>query len=195
MRLAMFASGTGSNVEAILQAVRSGTLEAEPALVFSDQPEAPVLEKARDYGIDTHTFKPRDFASKQHYEEELLQLLKQYHVDWVALAGYMRLLGPTLVTAYDQRIVNIHPSLLPAFPGLDAIGQALEAEVNETGVTIHYVDDGMDTGAVIRQETVPIAEGDMKDSLAKKVQSVEHRLYPQTLQQLLKDRSEGVHHK
>lgn len=186
MRIALFASGTGSNVESILEAIREGEINAVPAFVFSDRPDASVLEKAKRYEVPTHTFQPQDFDNKQHYEESLLQLLGKYDVQWVILAGYMRLLGATIVEPYAHRIVNIHPSLLPAYPGLDAVGQALDAGAEETGVTIHYVDAGMDTGAVIRQKAVPITTDDTKDSLGEKIKQVEHQLYPETLQQLLR---------
>ncbi|AXF57526.1 phosphoribosylglycinamide formyltransferase [Salicibibacter kimchii] len=192
MKIALFASGSGSNVEAILQAIRAETLYTTPAFVFSDRPNAPVLEKAKRYGVSTHMFRPRDFDSKQQYEESLLQLLDNYDVQWVVLAGYMRLLGATIVEPYTHRIVNIHPSLLPAFPGLDAVGQALGAGVEKTGVSIHYVDAGMDTGEIIQQETVPITSEDTKTSLEEKIKRVEHQLYPETLQQLFEERSKGV---
>ncbi|MBB6450833.1 phosphoribosylglycinamide formyltransferase-1 [Geomicrobium halophilum] len=186
MRIALFASGTGSNVEAILQAVQETKLEADPVFVFSDRSDARVLEKAKNYEVQTYSFRPRDFDNKQRYEEALLKLLEKNQVDWVILAGYMRLLGPTLLEPYENRIVNIHPSILPAFPGIDAIGQALEAEADQTGVTVHYVDAGMDTGQVIRQETVAIDAWETKESLAKKVQKIEHRMYPETLQCMFK---------
>ncbi|QQK75352.1 phosphoribosylglycinamide formyltransferase [Salicibibacter cibarius] len=186
MRIALFASGTGSNVESILEAIREGKIDVVPAFVFSDRPDASVLEKAKRYEVPAHTFQPRDFESKQQYEESLLQLLENYGVQWVILAGYMRLLGATIVEPYAHQIVNIHPSLLPAYPGLDAVGQALDAGADETGVTIHYVDAGMDTGTVIRQKAVPITADDTKDSLGEKIQQVEHQLYPETLQQLFR---------
>ncbi|QQK79320.1 phosphoribosylglycinamide formyltransferase [Salicibibacter cibi] len=186
MRIALFASGTGSNVESILKAIREQKIDAVPVFVFSDRPDASVLEKAKRYEVLTHTFQPRDFDSKQQYEESLLQLLEKNDVQWVILAGYMRLLGATIVEPYAHQIVNIHPSLLPAYPGLDAVGQALDAGAKETGVTIHYVDAGMDTGTVIRQKTVSITTDDTKKSLGEKIKQAEHQLYPETLQQLFR---------
>lgn len=186
MKIALFASGSGSNVEAILQVHEEKKFDAVPAFVFSDRPNAPVLDKAKRYGVPVHTFRPRDFDSKQQYEEALLHLLEKYDIQWVILAGYMRLLGATIVEPYARRIVNIHPSLLPEYPGLDAVGQALAAGAEETGVTIHYVDTGMDTGEVIRQKRVPITAGETKDSLEEKIKQVEHQLYPETLQNLFR---------
>ncbi|QDI92642.1 phosphoribosylglycinamide formyltransferase [Salicibibacter halophilus] len=186
MKIALLASGTGSNVEAILQAHEEKQFDAEPAFVFSDRPNASVLDKAKRYGVPVHTLRPRDFDSKQQYEEALLHLLEKYDIQWVILAGYMRLLGATIVEPYARRIVNIHPSLLPEFPGLDAVGQALNAGAEETGVTIHYVDAGMDTGEVIRQKRVPIMPGETNGSLEEKIKQVEHQLYPETLQNLFR---------
>ncbi|PAM96763.1 phosphoribosylglycinamide formyltransferase, partial [Flavobacterium sp. IR1] len=144
-RIAVFASGNGTNAQAIIDQAKSGVLECEVVLVVSDKPNAFALTRAKNAGIDTFSFKPSDFKNKESYESELVQKLKEKNVQLIALAGYMRLIGPTLLQAFEGRIVNIHPSLLPQFPGLDAIGQAMNAGVRETGVTIHLVDSGMDT--------------------------------------------------
>ncbi|WP_349730510.1 phosphoribosylglycinamide formyltransferase [Peribacillus frigoritolerans] len=183
-RLAVFASGNGSNFQSIAEAIKSGKLEAEICLVVCDREDAYVLERAKLENIDTFSFLAKNYSNKTEYEMEILEKLRQYEIEFIILAGYMRLIGQTLLQKYSQRIVNIHPSLLPSFPGKDAIGQAFDARVKETGVTVHYVDDGMDTGPVIAQKAVPILEGDTKDILQKRIQEMEHDLYPSVLQEL-----------
>ncbi|ADC49993.1 phosphoribosylglycinamide formyltransferase [Alkalihalophilus pseudofirmus OF4] len=182
-RIAVFASGNGTNAQAIIDQAKSGVLECEVVLVVSDKPNAFALTRAKNAGIDTFSFKPSDFKNKESYESELVQKLKEKNVQLIALAGYMRLIGPTLLQAFEGRIVNIHPSLLPQFPGLDAIGQAMNAGVRETGVTIHLVDSGMDTGPIIAQEKVLVDQDDTIETLTTKIQAVEHRLYPATLRE------------
>ncbi|MFE4707026.1 phosphoribosylglycinamide formyltransferase [Peribacillus simplex] len=183
-RLAVFASGNGSNFQSIAEAIKCGKLEAEICLVVCDREDAYVLERAKLENIDSFSFSAKNYSNKTEYESEILEKLRQYEIEFIILAGYMRLIGPTLLQKYSQRIVNIHPSLLPSFPGKDAIGQAFDAGVKETGVTVHYVDDGMDTGPVIAQKAVPILEGDTKDILQKRIQEMEHDLYPSVLQEL-----------
>ncbi|PYZ96558.1 phosphoribosylglycinamide formyltransferase [Alteribacter lacisalsi] len=181
MRIAVFASGTGSNFDAIVEASRQGSLDARVCLMVTDKPNAAVVGKARSYGIDVFAFSPYDYSSKRDYELEIVRELKERGCGFIALAGYMRLLGKTLLGAFEGRIVNIHPSLLPAFPGLDAIGQAMEAGAGETGVTVHFVDAGMDTGPVIAQVPVTIDKEDTRADVQRKIQQVEHALYPQTI--------------
>ncbi|MET3319277.1 UNVERIFIED_ORG: phosphoribosylglycinamide formyltransferase-1 [Peribacillus simplex] len=183
-RLAVFASGNGSNFQSIADAIKDGVLNAEICLVVCDREDAYVLERARLENIRTYSFSAKNYSSKVEFETEILEILRQLEVEFIILAGYMRLIGPTLLQAYSHRIVNIHPSLLPNFPGKDAIGQAFDARVEETGVTIHYVDDGMDTGPIIAQKTVPILAGDTKDILQIRIQETEHGMYPSVLQQL-----------
>jgi formyltetrahydrofolate-dependent phosphoribosylglycinamide formyltransferase len=182
--IAVFASGNGSNFQAIVEAVKGERLDAEIKLLVCDQPGAYVVERAKQAGIDYFEFRAKDYPDKQGFEGELLSKLKELQVEWVVLAGYMRIIGPTLLSAYEGRIINIHPSLLPAFPGKDAIGQALAAKVNVSGVTVHYVDEGMDTGPIIAQETVELTENDTDESFQKKIHQVEHQLYPAVLQML-----------
>src|SRR5699024_2907236 len=143
-----------------------------------DQPKAHVIGKAASYGIETIVFDPKEYNSKEQYEEEIIKKLKRANVDWIVLAGYMRIVGETLLKAYENRIINIHPSLLPSFPGVDAVGQALEAGVKVSGVTIHYVDEGIDTGPIISQEPVTVFEKDTNETLQQRIQQVEHVLYP-----------------
>lgn len=182
-KVAVFASGNGSNFQAIVDAVAQGELYAEVVAVVSDKPDAYVVERAKNAGISVIAHRPKDFPSKMQYEDVILQELLTRQVEWVVLAGYMRLIGDTLLMAYPNRILNIHPSLLPSFPGLDAIGQALKHGVKVTGVTVHFVDAGMDTGPVLAQQSVDI-EGCDREQAEQRIHAIEHGLYTKTLQQL-----------
>ncbi|MDT8862466.1 phosphoribosylglycinamide formyltransferase [Alkalihalobacillus sp. MEB130] len=190
-KVAIFASGSGTNAEAIMRAAQSNVLDAEVALIVTDKPKAKVIERAHAFDVPCFIADPKTYETKACFEQAIIDELGKREVTFVVLAGYMRLVGPTLLSAYEGRIVNIHPSLLPSFPGLDAIGQAFKAKVKVTGVTIHYVDAGMDTGEIIAQEPVRINEDDTVDSLQKKVQEVEHKLYPETIQTII-DRTKEV---
>lgn len=183
--LAVFASGTGSNFDAIQQAIEQGTLDADITLVVSDVPTSAVIGKANQKGLKTFVFNPQSYPDKRSFEIEIVEALQEAEADFIILAGYMRLVGPTLLHAYEGRIINIHPSLLPSFKGLDAIGQAFDAGVKITGVTIHYVDEGMDTGRIIAQAAVKVADTYGRDDLQRAIQAVEHQLYPATIQSLL----------
>lgn len=183
-KLAVFASGTGSNFDAIVSAIEKGELDADIALLVCDRVGASVIEKAQKHEIDTVVYTPKIFENKASYEMAILEDCRIRGVEFLVLAGYMRLIGPTLLQPYEGRIVNIHPSLLPAFPGKDAIEQALEKKVKVTGVTVHFVDDGMDTGPIIAQEAVTVEDGDTAEDVKRKIQAVEHHLYPQVIQSL-----------
>lgn len=185
MRIAVLASGNGSNFEAIAQAFEKQTIAGELVLVFSDKKTAYVLERAEKHQIPAFTFSPKDFLSKKEYEEALLDLLVDHQVDYLVLAGYMRLIGEGLLEAFPKRIINIHPSLLPAFPGLHGIEDAFDYGVKVTGVTIHYIDAGVDTGPIIAQECVPISATDTLESLTEKIHQTEHRLYPEVLAEII----------
>ncbi|WP_010529610.1 phosphoribosylglycinamide formyltransferase [Lentibacillus jeotgali] len=183
-RAAVFASGTGSNFRAIME---TDNLLCDVVLLVCDKPGAAVMEKAEKFGVPTFIVNPKDYGSKANYERVLLEKLHETDVTWIFLAGYMRIVGPTLLGEFPARIINIHPSLLPDFPGLDAIGQAYEANVGSTGVTVHYIDDGIDTGPIIAQEEVPVNLDDTKEQLTERIQQVEHKLYPQVIQELVKE--------
>jgi phosphoribosylglycinamide formyltransferase 1 len=186
MKIAVFASGTGSNFAAILESIHSKKINnVEVVLLVSDRPEALAVQKARDERIPVFTFLAKDYLNKQAYEVEILDELTQRKVDFIVLAGYMRLLGNVLLQAYDRKIINVHPSLLPAFAGKDAIGQALDYGVKVTGVTVHFVDEGMDTGPIIAQKAVIIDSDETRESLIKKIQEQEHRLLPEVIQRLV----------
>jgi phosphoribosylglycinamide formyltransferase-1 len=178
-KAAIFASGSGSNYEAIMRSQETAPWQdSEIALVVCDQPQAYVIERAKKWGTPTFVLSPKACESKVAYEQEILKKLQEADIDFIVLAGYMRLLGSTLLKPYMGRIVNIHPSLLPAFTGKDAIGQAIQYGVRVSGVTIHFVDEGMDTGPIIYQQAVDVSLDETKDTLAKKIQAVEHEAYP-----------------
>lgn len=184
MRFAILASGNGSNFEAIVTAYEAGDLHGELALVFSDKPDAYVLHRAKEHKVPTKTFTVKEHGGKAGYEKALLKMLKDEQIDYLVLAGYMRILGEELIAAFPEGIVNIHPSLLPSFPGLHGIKDAFEYGVKITGVTVHFVDKGVDTGPIIAQEAVTIDENETLDSLETKIHQVEHKLYPTVLKKL-----------
>ena len=182
LRIAVFASGQGSNFQAMVNAQQSGLLNsATIELLVCDKPEAPVVQRAVDAEVDTFVFRPKEYSSREEYELEILSELAQRQIDLIVLAGYMRLLTPTMVNPYTGRMINVHPSLLPAFPGKDAIGQALEYGVKLTGITVHFVDNGMDTGPIIAQQSLLIEAGDTADTLAARIHQIEQTLYPQVV--------------
>ncbi|WP_433938468.1 phosphoribosylglycinamide formyltransferase [Paenibacillus lautus] len=180
-RMAVFASGRGSNFQALVDAQQSGALGGEISILVCDKPQAPVVELAKAANVDVFAFQPKEYASKEDYEREIAAELQQRGVELIVLAGYMRLLSPSFVEFYNGRIINIHPSLLPAFPGKDAIGQALAYGVKMTGVTVHFVDGGMDTGPVIAQKAVEIKDGDTAEALAERIHAVEQKLYSEVV--------------
>ncbi|KGE19431.1 phosphoribosylglycinamide formyltransferase [Paenibacillus wynnii] len=181
-RIAVFASGQGSNFAALMDAQKEGNLGGgRIELLVSDKPEAPVAQRAKDAGIPTLLLRPKDFASRELYEAEIVAELQRLKIGLIVLAGYMRLITPVLLTPYSGRIINIHPSLLPAFAGKDAIGQALDYGVKLTGVTVHFVDGGMDTGPVIAQRCIAVEDNDTVDLLSKRIHKVEYELYPEVV--------------
>lgn len=182
-KIAIFASGSGSNFQAIQEAIERGELDAKIELVVTDKPNAFVVTRAEKFGIPVHAFLAKNYASKATYEKEIVEALHEKNVEWIVLAGYMRLIGETLLSAYSNRIVNIHPSLLPSFPGKDAIGQAIEHGVKITGVTVHFVDEGMDTGPILAQAPVEVVDGN-RETTEERIHAIEHQLYTKTLKQL-----------
>ncbi len=184
-KLAIFASGSGTNFEAIINAQKEGMLHADIALLVCDKENAYAIKRALNHNIETLVFNPKQFEDKKAYEEHILNKLEEANIDFIALAGYMRLIGPTLLNAYEGRIVNIHPSLLPAFKGKDAIGQAINYGVTVMGVSIHYVDSGMDTGSIIEQDAFKLYGNETHAEIEEQVHAIEHRLYPRVLERLL----------
>ena len=184
--LGVLGSGKGSNYAAIAQAIDAGALNARVALVASDVPDAGILRLATQHGASTFQIPIGRFKSKLEpaHEQALARRLHEAGVELVVLAGFMRLLKEELVSAFPRRIINIHPSLLPSYPGLEAWRQALDAGETETGCTVHYVDLGMDTGPVIAQARVPVLPGDTAETLHARIQQAEHTLYPQVIADL-----------
>ncbi len=184
-RIGILISGRGSNMVALADAVRDQRIpNAEIAIVISDKPNAAGLDKAKERGIETLVIERRGRPRAEH-DREIIAALGAKNIDLVCLAGYMRMLSPEFITAYRRRILNIHPSLLPAFPGLDAQMQALEYGVRISGCTVHLVDETLDGGPVIAQRTVPIHETDTVESLSARILAEEHRLYPEAVSAVL----------
>jgi phosphoribosylglycinamide formyltransferase-1 len=184
-KIAVFASGNGSNFEAI---VRKATAYVVAVLIV-DNINAYAIERAKRMKVPFYVVNPGDYQSKSAYELRILEILQPFGVLWIALAGYMRILGPVLLKAYPDHIINIHPALLPAFPGKDAIKLALLHPVKVTGVTVHYVDPGIDTGKIIAQVPYLIPEKADEESVHKDIQKIEHKLYPKIINELLKEES------
>lgn len=183
-KLAVFASGNGSNFEAIVEARNRGELNAEVALCVCDRPGAYVVERARRCEVPVIVASPKDFKSKEEYEFFLVEKLRELDIDLICLAGYMRIVGPVLLSAFERRIINIHPSLLPSFKGAHAIRDAFDYGVKVFGVTIHYVDETLDGGPIISQAAFPF-DGDDFDRLEAEIHAVEHNLYPLTINKVV----------
>lgn len=183
--LGVLISGRGSNLQAIIDAIRDGRLDASIAVVVSNKPAAAGLDRARDAGIPTVTLSHRGYPSREAFDLALVHVLREAGVDLVCLAGFMRLLSPAFISAFAGRILNIHPALLPAFPGLDAQAQALAHGVKITGATVHFVDAELDAGPIVMQAAVPVFDGDTVDGVAARILVEEHRIYPDAIQRVL----------
>ena len=182
MRLALMASGTGTNVEVLLSEKQAGNLPSvDWVLLGCDRPNAPIIQKAESLSLKTWVHSPGEFANKIQYEKSLHLVLSEHEIDGIVLAGYMRLIGPTLLEHWQGRIINLHPSLLPSFPGQHSINDALLYRVKLTGCTVHFVDEGIDTGPIIAQESVPVFSNDTTETLAKRIHRAEHSLLPKTV--------------
>ncbi len=180
-RIAVLASGSGTNLQAIMDACSAGDIAGQVVVVAGDQREAMALTRAQRAGIKTHFLDPSAYRNRVDYDKAMVALLVQSQVDVVALAGYMRLLSPYFVAAYPHKIMNIHPSLLPSFPGTRGVEDALDYGVKVSGCTVHFVDEGLDTGPIILQATVPVLDDDTVESLHKKIHREEYKLYPRAL--------------
>jgi phosphoribosylglycinamide formyltransferase-1 len=186
-RLVIFASGNGSNFQAIINAIENGDLQANIIGLICDQKEAFCLSRAQNHHIPSALFTKGDYASKQEMDLAILHQCRVWKADWLILAGYMRLLSSVIIQAYPQHILNIHPSLLPKYKGKDALGQALAAHETTLGVSIHYVDEGMDTGKLIAQFPFEIKGNEDRSIIEDQLHQLEHRLYPLVIQQLIKE--------
>lgn len=183
VKLGVLVSGRGSNLQAIIDNIENGELSAELAVVISDQPDAYALERARKHDIPGVHVSARGFRGKRdEYDAVLVKELQKHDVELVVLAGFMRIITPTLLTAFPKRVMNIHPALLPAFPGLHVQKAALEHGVKFSGCTVHFVDEGMDTGPIIIQAVVPILDNDTEDSLSARILKQEHTIYSRAIQ-------------
>ncbi len=180
-KFAVFASGNGSNLQAIIDAVKAGEINAELALVFCDRRKAFALKRAKDAGIPTLVLIRKDYATPQSYERDIVIHLKEMDIDFIVLAGYMKIFSPFLVRTYPNQILNIHPALLPAFKGARGIKDTFTYGAKVAGVTIHFVDDKMDHGPIIIQEAFRVSERETLESLEERIHQVEHKIYPRVI--------------
>jgi len=186
LRVAVLASGRGSNLQAVIDAIEAGTVQSKIVAVISNKKEAPALERARRHGLSAIFIDPKPYAgrpdSREAYDRELLDVLRQHDVELVLLAGYMKIVTTVLVEAFANRIMNIHPSLLPSFPGLDVQKKAIEWGCKLAGCTVHFVTEGVDEGPIILQAAVPIFDDDTPATLAARILEQEHKIYPRAVQ-------------
>jgi phosphoribosylglycinamide formyltransferase-1 len=182
LRLGVLASGRGSNLQAIIDAIEAGRLQARVEVVLSDRADAHALDRGRGHGIKAVFVDPKAYATRDLFDSAVVGALQAHQVELVCLAGFMRLLTPGFVAEYRGRIMNIHPALLPAFPGLHAQRQALEYGVRVAGCTVHFVDEGTDTGPIVLQATVPVLDDDTAESLSARILVEEHAIYPRAIQ-------------
>lgn len=188
VRIGVLISGRGSNMEALAEACERGALPARIAVVISHRAEAAGLDRAQARGLATEVVVPREYADRPAFERELVRRLRLHEVEWVCLAGFMRLLSGEFLAAFPERVVNIHPSLLPAFPGLDAQHQALAHGAKITGCTVHLVDSGLDSGPIVAQRAIDIAEDDTVESLSARLLTAEHEIYVLAMRRLLSEK-------
>lgn len=182
LRLGVLASGKGGNLRAILEAIRRGRLKAAVVVVISDRPEAPALQVARAPGCETLTMDPKAYLTREQFDEAMAKELEQRRVELVVLAGYLRIVTPALIEPFRDRIMNIHPALLPSFPGLKAPWQAVEYGARLAGCSVHFVTEEVDGGPLIIQAVIPVRPGEREPSLTKRIQEQEHRIYPRAIQ-------------
>ena len=186
-RLAVFASGSGTNFEALVNACENGTINADIVLMVCDKKKAYALERAKNHKVPSFVFSAKKYESKEAYEAEIVEKIKEYKVDLILLAGYMRICGKVLLDSYEGRIINIHPALLPSFKGAHGIQDAFDYGVKVFGVTIHYVDSGMDSGKIIAQKSFDYVEGETVDEVEARIHAIEHELYPATVKKLVEE--------
>ncbi len=188
--LGVLVSGNGTNLQAIIDAIEGGLLDSKVKVVISNNPGAFAIERARRHNIPTEIVSNKTFPAKEDYDRKLVEILKEHSVDLVILAGFMRILTDVLINAFPMRIMNIHPALLPAFPGLNVQKKALEHGVKFSGATVHFVDEGIDTGPIIIQAVVPVYDDDTEEILSARILQEEHRIYPQAVKLFAEGRLE-----
>lgn len=182
INIAVLVSGRGTNLQAIINAIKRGAIAGKIKIVLSDNPDAYALKRAERNDIKAQAVNYKNFSGKEEYEQEVIQQLDNYKIDLIVLAGYMRILGSGFIEKYRYRIINIHPALLPAFPGLNAQRQALKYGVKISGCTVHFVDEGMDSGPIILQKAIKVKQSDDEESLSKRILKYEHQLLPRAIQ-------------
>ncbi len=187
-KIGVLVSGRGTNLQSILDQIQSGAIPAEIALILSNKKDAQALERGRKAGIQSKFVNPKDYANKAAYDTDLVKLLKAEGVDLICLAGYMKILTSEFIQAFSGRIINIHPSLLPSFPGLDVQQQAIDHGVKFSGCTVHFVEEEVDTGPIILQAVVPVEEQDTAETLAARILKEEHKIYPEAVRLIAENR-------
>lgn len=190
LNLGVLVSGNGTNLQAILDAVTGGALDARVRVVVSNKADAPALERARKSNVPAIAIPHKDFPTREAFDAAVLETLKKHGTEWLVLAGFMRVLTPEFIRAWSGRIVNVHPALLPSFPGVNALRQALDHGVRVTGCTVHFVDEGVDTGSIIAQRAVPVLPDDDEKSLAARVHTAEHEVLVSVLADIAAGRIE-----
>lgn len=187
VNIAVFASGSGTNFETILQHIEDGSLSVQCQCLIVDKEQAYARTRAKQHQIEDYYFNPKSYPNKEAYEKDILKVLKDKNVDLIVLSGYMRFIGKVLLEAYPKAIINLHPAYLPEFPGAHSIQDAFEAGVSQTGVTVHYVDEGVDTGPIIRQERVPIDPNWNLETLEEHVHAMEYDLFWQVIKSVAEE--------
>ena len=182
INIGVLASGRGTNLQAIIEAIKEGKIEGRISIVISDNRDAFALKRAKQNNIETEYINFKSFKNREDYDKEIMECLKEKDIDLVVLAGYMRILSPYFIRTYKNRIINIHPALLPSFPGLHAQRQAVEYGVKISGCTVHFVNEGVDSGPVILQKAVEVKDNDTEESLAERILKEEHQIYPRAIQ-------------
>ena len=182
INIGVLASGRGTNLQAIIEAIEDGKIAGEIKVVMSDHPKACALKRAQQYLIDTRYIDFKEFKNREDFDKEIIKILKEKKIDLVVLAGYMRILSPYFIRTYQNKIMNIHPALLPSFPGLYAQKQAIGNGVKISGCTVHFVEEGVDSGPIILQKAVEMSDDDTEESLTEKILKEEHQIYPQAIQ-------------
>ncbi|MEA2022508.1 MAG: phosphoribosylglycinamide formyltransferase [Candidatus Caldatribacteriota bacterium] len=188
INIGVLVSGSGTNLLAIIEAIKKGRIDGVIRIVISDKPHAYALRRARFYNIKTNSIDPEGFNNREEYDREIVSILKEKEVDLVVLAGYMKMLTPYFINAYKNKIMNIHPALLPSFPGLHVQKKAIDHGVKVSGCTVHFVDEGLDSGPIILQKAVKVKEDDTEESLTKRILKEEHEIYPRAIQLFAQDR-------
>ena len=189
-KLAVLVSGRGSNLQAIIDSIEKNNLAAEISLILSNVPDAYALQRGKEHGLESVFLDPKSFSNRDDYEKRMIELLRSKSIDLVCLAGFMRILGKKFIEAFSGKIINIHPSLLPAFPGLNVQEKALQHGVRFSGCTVHFVNEEVDGGAIISQAVVPILDADDTQSLSDRILEQEHIIYPEAIRLVIEDRLE-----